>query len=110
MFERPKSLAPEPYFTASLELLYNVAIYVRALTSRPERVAEAHIREINAIMDAIHDIPTSLVEYGTWFTEEKIRESLERLDTFYEGRSEFRWGKEFDKYLAKARDRYASQD
>jgi hypothetical protein len=107
MFGRPKSVAPEPYFTASLELLYNVAIYVRALTARPENVTEAHIREINSIMDAIHNIPTSLVKYGEWFTEDKIRAALERLDGLYEGRSEFRWSNEFQKYLRSASEQDA---
>src|SRR5688500_163654 len=102
MFGHPKSVAPEPYFTASLELLYHVVIYVRALTARPENVTEAHIREINAIMDAIHNIPTSIVSYGEWFTEDRIREAIGRLDIIYEGR-EFRWSREFEKFLCRAR-------
>ena len=103
MFGHPKSLAPEPYFTASLELLYHVSIYIRALTARPETVTEAKIREINAIMDAIHNIPTSIVSYGEWFTEEKIREAIARLDRIYEGQTEFRWSREFEKFLRAAR-------
>lgn len=104
MFGRPKSLAPEPYFTASLELLYHVAIHVRALTARPEHVTEAQIREIHGIMDAIHNIPGSLVEYGRWFTEDKIREAIARLDGLYEGRTDFRWSHEFEKFLRAAED------
>jgi hypothetical protein len=103
MFGRPKSLAPEPYFTASLELLYHVAIYVRAMTARPETVTEAHIREIHAIMDAIHNIPSSIVSYGEWFTEEKIRETISRLDRTCEGHREFRWSCEFEKFLRGAK-------
>jgi hypothetical protein len=109
MFGRPKSVAPEPYFTASLELLYHVAIYVRMLTARPENVTEAHLREINSIMDAIHNIPTSIVRYGEWFTEDQITEALERLDHIYEGRTEFRWSSEFQKFLRAAREHDAKQ-
>jgi len=109
MFGRPKAIAPEPYFTAALELLYHVAIYVRAMTARPENVTEAHIREINSIMDAIHNIPTSLVRYGEWFKEDNIREAIARLDSLYEGRTDFRWSREFEKFLRAAEEQDAKK-
>jgi hypothetical protein len=56
MLTEPKSLAPEPYFSASLGLLFHVAIYVRARTAVPESTTEEHIREIHQLMNAIHNI------------------------------------------------------
>lgn len=104
MFGQLKSVAPESYFTASLQLLYHVAIYVRALTARPEAVTEENIREINGIMDAIHNIPASIVSYGEGFTEDEIRAAIQRLDKLYEGHSDFRWSREFEKFMSAARD------
>jgi hypothetical protein len=71
------SVVGRPKSVASLELLYHVALYVRAMTARPETVKEAHIREIYAIMDAIHNIPSSIVSWTAFTTATRSFAGLE---------------------------------
>jgi len=68
MFHTPKSIAPEPYFSAALYLLYRVALFLRSDANeiRPEQLFD--------LGDAIHNVPGSLTEYGHYFDEQVIRE------------------------------------
>ena len=68
MFNKPKRLAPEPYFSAATQLLYRVALFIRnsADSISPEQLSD--------LGDATHNIPESLVEYGYYFDEQKIRD------------------------------------
>ena len=74
MLNRPKQLAPEPEFSAYLELLEQVLTYVRMMTSKPDRVTPGQIQQIHELMDAVHNIPEYLLEYGHYFKEDMIRE------------------------------------
>jgi hypothetical protein len=105
MLTEPKSIAPEPYFSAALALLFQVAIYVRARTGVPERVTEDHIREINQLMDAIHNIPESLLHYGRWFTEERMREAFVHFDSLSESPERLQLANAFEQFLQKVRER-----
>src|SRR5689334_14963149 len=84
MLKRKKVLAPEPYFSAGMEVLYRVAISVRMLTAKPEKVSQDDIRTINRLMNAIHNIPESLLENGYWFDEGRIREAFTHIDSLGE--------------------------
>jgi len=108
MLNEPKSLAPEPYLSAALALLFHVAIYVRARTSRPELVTEEHIREINQLMNAIHNIPESLLHYGRWFTEERMRAAFEHFDGLSNSEERLKLTKAFDDFVQKAQERDAT--
>ncbi len=68
MLHKPKKTAPEPYFSAAIDLLHQVALFIRneADTISPEQLSD--------LGDAIHNIPESLIEYGYYFDEKKIRE------------------------------------
>lgn len=66
MLDRPPSPAPEPYATAALWLLYQVALFIRNTEIETEQRID--------IGDAIHNVPESLTEYGGYFDERKIRE------------------------------------
>ena len=105
MLTEPNSLAPEPYFSASLGLLFHVAIYVRARTSVPEKVTEEHIREIHQLMNAIHNIPESLLHYGKWFTEETMRDAFEQFDGSSASEERLKLVPAFDQFLKEVRQR-----
>ena len=79
MLNRKKVLAPEPYFSAAMEVLYRVLISIRAMTANPEKVTSEQIRTINALVNAVHNIPESLLEHG-WFDEKRIREAFAHTD------------------------------
>lgn len=105
MLTEPKSLAPEPYFSASLGLLFHVAIYVRARTSVPEKVTAEHIREIHQLMNAIHNIPESLLHYGEWFTQKSMRDAFEHFDSLSASEECLKLIPAFDQFLQKVRER-----
>lgn len=60
MLERPKTLAPEPYLSAYLELLYRVSIFIRSRSEGENRLPDEQLYDL---MDAIHNIPEMLIEY-----------------------------------------------
>jgi hypothetical protein len=105
MLSKTKTQAPEPYFSAALALLYHVAIYVRARTWSPEHVTVEHIREINQLMDAIHNIPDSLLHYGNWYSEERMRETFEHFDSLSNSEDRLRLTNAFEEFLDKVRIR-----
>ncbi len=107
MLNEPKSVAPEPYFSAALALLFHVAIYVRARTAVPERVTPEHIREISELMNAIHNIPESLLHYGSWFTEERMRDAFMHFDSLSENKERLQLSQAFEQFLQKVRERDA---
>lgn len=107
MLTEPKSLPPEPYFSAALALLFHVAIYVRARTAVPEQVTQGHIREINQLMDAIHNVPEFLLQYGNYFTQEGIRSAFERFDSLSDSEERLKLTEAFDGFLSKVRARDA---
>ena len=108
MLTQSKSVAPEPYFSAALALLYHVVIYVRARTARPELVTSEYIQEIHELMNAIHNVPASVVEHGHWFTEERIRSAFEHFDSLHPGEDRLRLVAALDDFLAKVRRRDSS--
>jgi hypothetical protein len=72
MLNRPKSLAPEPYLSAYLELLYRVSIFVRSRSEGEVRLPDEQLFDL---MDAIHNIPEMLLEYeGPGWSEKDLRE------------------------------------
>ena len=68
MLHRPKSIPPEPYFSAALYLLYQVALFIRNYAN------EIKQEQLSDLGDAIHNVPESLTEYGHYFDEQKIRD------------------------------------
>jgi hypothetical protein len=68
MLHHHKQLAPEPYFSGALYLLYRVALFIRneSVDIRPEQLSD--------LGDAIHNVPESITEYGRNFDEQRIRE------------------------------------
>ena len=71
MLNAPKSLAPEPYLSAVLGVMYHVAIYIRAMTVAPDKIPPSKVQEIHELMNAIHNVPASIIEHGEWFSEQK---------------------------------------
>ncbi len=67
MFPAPINIAPEPYFSAVLYMLYEVALFMRnyANTISPEQLSD--------LGDAIHNVPESLAHYGRHLDEDTIR-------------------------------------
>ena len=70
MLNKPRNLAPEPYFSAYHDLLYQVATYVRVRSRGSNRLED---EELFDLMDAIHNVPEFLIEYG-FFDECSMRE------------------------------------
>jgi hypothetical protein len=63
-------LAPEPIFSAYLEVVYRVAVYVRNRSRGANRISDDQLFDL---MDAIHNIPEFLTRYGEFFTEDLMR-------------------------------------
>src|SRR5687767_7186166 len=74
MLHHPRNVAPEPYFSAALYVLYRVAIFMRS------DAAEITPQQLSDLGDAIHNVLESLTEYGTGFDERRIRDSLAAYD------------------------------
>lgn len=68
MLHKPKSIPPEPYFSAALYLLYQVALFIRNCAHEIEQ------EQLFDLGDAIHNVPESLTEYGHYFDEQEIRD------------------------------------
>jgi hypothetical protein len=68
MLNKPKSVPPEPYFSAALYLLYRVALFIR---NNANEIGQEQLCDLG---DAIHNVPESLTEYGHYFDEQKIRD------------------------------------
>src|SRR4051794_11442416 len=68
MLHKPKRIPPEPYYSAALYLLYHVALFIR---NHADEIGQGQLSDLG---DAIHNIPESLIEYGHYFDEKKIRE------------------------------------
>jgi hypothetical protein len=68
MLHKQKSVPPEPYFSAALYLLYQVALFIR------NHSKDIGHEQLSDLADAIHNVPESLTEYGHYFDEKKIRE------------------------------------
>ena len=68
MLHKPKTIPPEPYFSAALYLLYQVALFIR------NHAHEIEPKQLSDLGDAIHNVPESLTEYGHYFDEQKIRD------------------------------------
>jgi hypothetical protein len=97
MFFRPKSPAPEPYFSGALYLLYRVSLFIRNDTAKisPEQLSD--------LGDAIHNVPESLTEYGDFFDEQKIRD-------MYLGAYDLKWATSPDSFnLQKTLDQGIAQ-
>lgn len=103
VLHKAKSLAPEPHFSACMALVYEVAIYVRALTYNPERLTAEEIREINQLMDAIHNIPESLIHYDPSYSEAMIGRALRSFDERAADEKRLKLTPTFEKLLAKVR-------
>jgi hypothetical protein len=56
---------------AFLDLLYRVAIYLRAHSTGPRRLPDSQLHDL---MDAIHNVPLYLNGSDAYFTAEKLRE------------------------------------
>ena len=104
MLKQPKKLAPEPHFSAYLALLENALLYIRLITSSPEKITPQQIREIHALADAIHNIPEFLLEHGHYFTEDIIREKIASFDEGFRD-SGAQLGALLKESLAKAQSR-----
>ena len=69
MLKTPKCTAPEPYLSAALWLIYQVALFIRNYAN------EIRPQQLSDLGDAIHNIPESLTEYGQFFDEQMIRDN-----------------------------------
>lgn len=63
-----KNIAPEPYLNGALHLLYHASLYIRnhANTISAEQLSD--------LGDALHNVPSSIYNYGEYFDEATIRE------------------------------------
>ena len=68
MLDKPKNLPPEPYLSAALYLLHQVALSMR---NYADTISQEQLSDLG---DAIHNVPESLTEYGHYFDEQKVRE------------------------------------
>jgi len=58
MFHKTRTIAPEPYFSGALWLMYNSFLYMRAFSD------EISAEELIDLNDALHNVPASIQEYG----------------------------------------------
>ena len=65
------AIAPEPILRAYLDLIREVSLYVRAKSFGADRLPDDQLHDL---MDAIHNIPELLTEFGGFFTSESMRE------------------------------------
>ena len=89
MLDQPKSLAPEPFLSAYVELIYHVTIFVRLYSEGDRRLPDAQLFDL---MDALHNIPEMLLEYDSpGYDENDIRRLfLEAYDA--------KWAKQEDQF------------
>lgn len=69
--------APEPVFKSYMRLLEWVIIDLRKRIRYGDHIEQA---EIHDILDAIHNIPEMVRNYGGWFVEENIDWALAHYD------------------------------
>lgn len=67
--KRPIQLPPEPVLRAYADLLYQSFLFIRGRangkTVNPE--------ELHALADALHNLPSMLLDYGGWTDDQKYR-------------------------------------
>jgi hypothetical protein len=72
MLFNEKSVPPEPYFSAALYLLYQVALQIRNCAGQMTK------EQISDLADAVHNVPESLTEHTFYFDEQRIRDQYLR--------------------------------
>ena len=74
MFFKPPNLAPEPFCSGALYVLYQVALYMR------KRSTAISAQQLFDLGDAIHNIPDCVTAYGPHRDEETVRGYLAAYD------------------------------
>lgn len=92
-------VAPEDVLRPHLQLLYAVVLQVRQITRNgPLQPAECEI--VHDLMDAVHNIPEMLLNYGAWWDETRLCEDrLRQFDERWAGLTGF----SLEKMLGEAR-------
>lgn len=75
MRDEPRTVAPEPYFSGILMILEKALLQLRSKTGKGPLTAEESA-EISALADALHNVPSSLRDYGKPFDADRIGEAL----------------------------------
>jgi hypothetical protein len=81
-------LAPEPYLSACLEVLYRASIHARLIGWAGEKagLTPEQSAEVADLMDAVHNIP-HLIQRWEECDEKLLRSFLETFDTKWKGES-----------------------
>lgn len=80
MFDTNKNLAPEPQFSTYLWVLEQAIIHVRQRVRAGKPMPDEQLHDL---MDAIHNVPKFLSEYGGWYVEENIRAAFAAYDELW---------------------------
>lgn len=98
-------LAPEPYLSACLEVLYRAATHARVIgwSGEKDGLSSMQSAQIADLMDAIHNIP-HLLQRWEQCDEGLLRSFLETFDTKWKGTSNARLLVAYDEVLAKNRN------
>jgi hypothetical protein len=68
--KRPIHLPPEPVLRAYMDLLYQSFLFVRGRTNSKN----VNPAELHALADALHNLPSMLLDYGGWTDDERYRD------------------------------------
>ena len=60
--------------------------------------------ELHDFLDALHNVPTMLRDYGNWMVEENIDQDLARYDSRWVGVNGSEWRKSLVELLQRCRD------
>ena len=99
-----EDVAPEPYRTACLRVIYYATIEARALAwsdaARPEeRPPRDRLRQIADLMDSVHNIP-SLLNHWSECDEPMLRAFLRSYDEQWAGSGAYRLLDVYDRNVA----------
>jgi hypothetical protein len=97
-------IAPEPYLSACLEVLYRAAIHARVIgwSGEKEGLSADQSAQVADLMDAIHNIP-HLLQRWEQCDEGLLRLFLETFDAKWKGTSDARLLVVYEEALVKQR-------
>ncbi|OGT88110.1 MAG: hypothetical protein A2514_02610 [Gammaproteobacteria bacterium RIFOXYD12_FULL_61_37] len=98
--------APEPILSAYIHLLGRVVLEVRARSIGPNKMPDDQIFDL---MDAIHNVPHMLAQYGS-FEDKMMRENyLAPYDEKWGGKERFRLLETLEDAMKQAKNRAAGR-
>jgi hypothetical protein len=94
-------LAPEPVLSTYLAVIEQVILNLRMRIRNGE---EPTLHEIHDILDAIHNVPKMLRNYGGWHVEENIDRFFSHYDEKWLAKPDSKLRRSYTKFLQSAQN------